>query len=621
MASACSLIIVIGVLLNLSRTISSVVETLEREQEIQRIAGDISLSMMQNVSRAFASMNTGERELYPEFASDCQKIRESIEQYQLLDLGVDEAVTVEEIKTMHSDLEPLMLSVTYARKTTPGIDLTDETGRIVKLAGDLDGLVAGLAASGSERVKTRLHDLREWNEAATQWTIAGGIISVIAFSIVGLLYTRRILSPLDELREAAVRVREGEFHIQVPRGRVSEINELSSSFNLMTDALRESEKRRLTNRLESIGILAGGIAHDFNNFLMSIYGSVNMIRKSITPGSPAIELLEEAEAAALRAKNLTRQLLTFARGSKPVKKPAVVQRVVRQAVEFARRGSAMRVAFSYPGDLWPAELDEGQVGQVFSNLAINAEQSMPGGGTLEVTMENVDVEQRSPLPLAPGPHVRVSVRDQGTGILPEHLPRIFDPYFTTKRRGSGLGLAVSQSVVTGHGGFITVESELGSGSVFHVHLPAKPGLKPDTAPRTETERPAGRGRVLVMDDEESILKVTGMLLTDLGHQPGMARSGEEALSIFRLARLENRPFEAVICDLVIPGGMGGVDLVRALKSIDPQTPVIATSGFTNDRALTEPEKYGFDGGLAKPFSIDELADVLAAVLSRKQATE
>ncbi len=617
MASACSLIIVIGVLLNLSRNISSVVETLEQEQEIQRIAGEISLSMMQNVSRAFASMNTGEGELYPEFASDCRKIRRLIEQYQLLDLGVDEAVTVEEIKTMHSDLEPLMLSVTYARKTAPGIDLTDETGRIVKLAGDLDGLVAGLAVSGSERVKTQLDDLREWEEAATNWTIGGGIISVIAFSIIGLLYTRKVLSPLDELREAAARVREGEFRIQVPQGTVAEINQLSSSFNLMADALLESEKRRLTNRLESIGILAGGIAHDFNNFLMSIYGSVTMARKMIPPGSPALELLEEAEAAALRAKNLTQQLLTFARGGKPVKKPAKVQRVVRQAVEFAQRGTAMRVEFAFPVDLWPVELDEGQVGQVFSNLAINAEQSMPGGGTLEVTMENVDVEGRSPLPLAPGPHVRVSVRDHGTGILPEHLPRIFDPYFTTKRRGSGLGLAVSQSVVTRHGGFITVESEVGSGSVFHIHLPANPGLKLDTAPRIETERPAGRGRVLVMDDEESILKVTGMLLTDLGLQPSMARSGEEALALFHQARKDNQPFRAVICDLVIPGGMGGVDLVQALKSIDPEMPVIASSGFANDPVLSEPAEFGFDGALAKPYSADELADVLASVLSRK----
>ncbi len=616
MASACSLIIVIGVLLNLSRSISQVIDTLEQEEQTQQIGGEISLSMMQNFSRAFAAMSTGTGELYPEFSADCREIREHIEQYQALDLEVPEREMVEQIKSRHADLESAMLYVSLAQRNAPGLDLTEQTDRIVELAGELDRLVGVMSVSGNERLKTQLEDLHRWEEKAARWTIAGGIISVIAFSMIGLLYTRRILSPLDEMREAAARMREGEFRIKVPEGKVDEIHQLSSSFSQMADALRESEKRQLTNRLESIGILAGGIAHDFNNFLMAIYGSLTLARREIDPRSPAMELLDEAEAASLRAKNLTQQLLTFARGGKPMRKPASIHRVVRQAVEFALRGTAMRAEYDIPRDLWLAELDEGQVGQVFSNLAINAEQSMPGGGTLEITARNLEVEQDSPLPLSPGPHVRVTVRDHGTGILAEHLPRIFDPYYTTKRRGSGLGLAVAQSVVTKHGGYIAAVSEMGQGSKFHVYLPARPELELDPAPGAGMDQPAGTGRILVMDDEESIRRVTGMLLGDLGYRPETAADGKEALRLFHQARKDGEPFRAVICDLRVPGGMGGVETVKALKTVAPETPVIAASGYANDPVLSDYQTYGFDDGLAKPFSIGELGRSLASLINR-----
>jgi CheY-like chemotaxis protein len=384
----------------------------------------------------------------------------------------------------------------------------------------------------------------------------------------------------------------------------------------MADALRESEKRQLTNRLESIGILAGGIAHDFNNFLMAIYGSLTLARREIAPGSPAGELLEEAEAASLRAKNLTQQLLTFARGGKPVKKAAVVHRVVLQAVEFALRGTAISAEYDFPEDLWPAELDEGQMGQVFSNLTINAEQSMPGGGTLKVSAENLVVEEQASLPLSPGPHVLVTVRDHGTGILAEHLPRIFDPYYTTKRRGSGLGLAVALSVVTRHGGFITAESEIGRGSRFHVYLPANPDLELEPAAAAETGQYAGIGRILVMDDEEGVRRITAMLLGDLGYRPETAADGEEALTMFGQALEDGDPFRAVICDLVVPGGMGGVETVKELKMAAPEIPVIAASGYTNDPVLSDFQAYGFDDGLAKPFSIGELGRSLSRLLNR-----
>jgi len=587
---------------------------MEREQQVGRIGSAITQSVTQQVSKVLGSLSTGRGKLYPGFEKECLEVRTQIEAIQKLDLEIAERVLVEQIKIQHQDLEALILSIASVREMAPSLDTTEKTRRMIILARQLDGEVLRLMQAGRESLQGCLVRFEQRKNRAAILLITGGIASILLFSFIGLFYTRKVLAPLDEMTAAAARMGKGKYDIQVSRGRVAEIDRLSDSFNLMADALLESEKQQLANRLESIGILAGGIAHDFNNFLMSIYGSITMARREIGPDSPAVELLVEAEAASLRAKNLTQQLLTFARGGKPVKKPVSVQRVVRQAVEFAQRGTAMRADFSLPDNLWPAELDEGQVGQVFSNLAINAEQSMPSGGTLEVSAENLEVVERFPLPLTPGPHVRISVCDSGTGILPEYLSRIFDPYFTTKRRGSGLGLAVAQSVVTRHGGFITVESEMGSGTVFHIHLPASPELKPDTISATETAQLTGRGRVLVMDDEEGILKVTGMLLADLGYQPDVARDGEGALALFQEAEAEDRPFAAVICDLVIPGGMSGIEVAKRLKSIAPDVPVIAASGFTNDAVLSEPGAHGFDDGLAKPFSIDELGRALSRLV-------
>lgn len=614
-ASAFSLIVFIGTFLYLSHDVDTFFKAMEREQQVGRIGSAITQSVTQQMSKVLGSFNTGGGELYSGFEGECLEVRTRIETIQKLDLEITERIIVEQIKIQHQDLEALILNLASAREVDPDLDTTEKTQRMVILAQQLDGEVLRLMQAGRESLKECLIRFEGRKNRAATLLITGGIGSILLFSLIGLLYTRRVLSPLDERTAAAARMGEGKYDIQVSRGRVAEVDRLSGSFNLMADALLQTEKQQSANRLESIGILAGGIAHDFNNFLMAIYGTLTMARREIDPDSPALELLEEAEAASLRAKNLTQQLLTFARGGRPVKKPASVRRVVRQAVEFAQRGTAMRADFSLPNDLWRAELDKGQVGQVFSNLAINAEQSMPGGGTLVVSANNVEVEERSPLPLSAGPHVRISVRDRGTVILPEHRPHIFDPYFTTKRRGSGLGLAVAQSVITRHGGFITVESELGKGSQFHVYLPADPELKPDTVQKAETIGLAGRGPVLVMDDEESVLKVTGMLLSDLGYQPQVARDGEGALALFQEAEAEDRPFVAVICDLVVPGGMGGVEAAKRLKSIAPDVPVIASSGYANDAVLSEPEVHGFDDGLAKPFSIDELSRVLSRLVN------
>jgi len=615
MASACSLIIVIGVLISLSHDMGRVIEELEQEQQINETGNEISQRLMRNVSRAFASMDANRGELYPGFAEDCRKIRELIERHQLLGIDSDMRQAVEEIKAKHEDLESALLYISASRREEPESDLDERTTQVLDLAAELDRLVLGLSEQGAERIRSKLEGLRRWEEQAAGWTITGGFISVLAFSVIGLLYTRRVLSPLDELREAAAQVREGEFRVKVPESRIREINDLSSSFGRMTDALLEAEKRQLANRLESIGILAGGVAHDFNNFLMAIYGSLTMARREIDPGSPAAELLEEAETASLRAKSLTQQLLTFARGGKPVKRPASVARAVRQAVDFAQHGTAMNARFEIPDDLWPAEFDEGQVGQVFSNLAINAEQATPGGGRLSVVAENLVVEEHSGLPLAPGPYVRVSVRDEGTGIPADHRPKIFDPYFTTKRRGSGLGLAVAQSVVTSHGGLITVESQPGEGATFHVSLPATPGLVIDQAVGREHLRPRLEAKILVMDDERAVRKVTGMLLARLGCAWESAVNGEEALGHFDTATKAGRPFDAVICDLVVPNGMGGKELARRLRKRAPAVPLVAASGYTNDAVLANPAAHGFDDGLAKPFTIEELHRSLAGLLT------
>lgn len=385
-------------------------------------------------------------------------------------------------------------------------------------------------------------------------------------------------------------------------------------FRDVTKKRKLAEELSKTQKLESIGVLAGGIAHDFNNILTGILGNVSMAKIQLNPESPIYDTLVKAENASLRARDLTQQLLTFARGGSPIKETVSLNELITTSVSFAVRGSNILPKMAVAADLWPVEIDSGQINQVLNNLIINAEQSMPAGGTLTVAAENIELTGRENLPVAIGKYVKITVQDEGTGISQNHLSKIFDPYFTTKETGNGLGLATTYSIIENHDGYLHVVSKVNVGSTFSVYLPAsKNNVLPDS--EAEPISPlSGLGRILVMDDEELIRDFLGKLLSKLGYGVSIAKSGEEAISLYQQAFETEDPFRAVIMDLTIPGGMGGKETIHRLLQIDPHVKAIVSSGYSNDPVMSNYEHYGFKGVILKPYQVNELSQCLHTVL-------
>ncbi len=368
-------------------------------------------------------------------------------------------------------------------------------------------------------------------------------------------------------------------------------------------------------KLDSMSVLAGGIAHDFNNILTAIMGSLSLARYRTESSNENYGVLEDAEKACQRAKDLVKQLLTFSKGGEPLRKAANVSVLLRDSANFGVSGSNVYCEFSIADDLHPVNIDEGQISQVIHNLVINAQQAMSDGGKIGISAENVHCAEgdiTSGIALQPGKYVRISVADHGVGIPQGNLQKIFDPYFTTKQAGSGLGLATAYSIVKRHEGCITVESQVGVGATFSVYLPAS-----DTKPPVKAEAGApkvGLGEVLVMDDEEVVRTIAGKMLQCLGYSPSFARSGEEAVELYRRAKENGRPIDVIIMDLTIPAGMGGKETIRNLLSIDPNVKAIVSSGYSDEPIMAEFKKYGFRGVVAKPYRLSELAEALQAAL-------
>jgi PAS domain S-box-containing protein len=377
---------------------------------------------------------------------------------------------------------------------------------------------------------------------------------------------------------------------------------------------RADEERLRTQKLESLGVLAGGIAHDFNNLLTGILGNLSLARASLPTSGVAAERLAETEKATLRARDLTQQLLTFAKGGAPIKKEASLAGIIQDAANFAVRGTKAMCRYDLAEDLWLAEVDTGQLGQVLQNLVINAVHAMPEGGALNLGARNVTVNAGE-LPLAPGRYVLITVKDHGIGIQPEHLAKIFDPYFSTKQSGSGLGLAVVYSIIANHGGHITVQSELGKGTTFSIYIPSA-GKAPLAEKSTQPTAPLnkGQGKILVMDDEELIRDVCTAMLKQLGYEPHTAHDGEEAIARYLQAKNEGHPFDLVIMDLTIPGGMGGKEAMAQLRQLDPQVKAVVSSGYANDPIMANFSEYGFCGMVPKPFSLKDISKLLQIVL-------
>jgi CheY-like chemotaxis protein/two-component sensor histidine kinase len=377
----------------------------------------------------------------------------------------------------------------------------------------------------------------------------------------------------------------------------------------ITERKRMEEELVKVQKLESLGVLAGGIAHDFNNILSSIWGNIDLAKMDIEPRERAFAILDEAARACRHAADLTARLLTFSKGGTPVKKPASIPRLVRDATDLALSGSNVRCEFDLPDDSLVAEVDQGQMKQVFHNLVLNAVQAMPEGGEIRVGAERVLSSRHAELPLTPGEYVRLSVRDRGTGIQKEHLHRIFDPYFTTKQKGSGLGLAVAHSIIDKHDGHFHVESEPGEGTTFEIYLPACAAAAVETRSSRE-DIVGGEGRVLLMDDDEMILSTVCEMLARLGYDAEGATNGPEAIELYQEACESGTRFDAVILDLTIRGGMGGREVVTRLREIDPDVKAIASSGYSNDPVMADFEAHGFVGVIPKPYDVRSLSDVL-----------
>jgi len=383
----------------------------------------------------------------------------------------------------------------------------------------------------------------------------------------------------------------------------------------VTSNKKIEEERIRSSKLESLGVLAGGIAHDFNNLLTGIIGNASLARMLCNPEDKVYKRLTELEDASLRAKDLTQQLLTFAKGGAPIKKTTSIVSLLRDSATFAMRGSNITCDFSIPEDLSPVEVDEGQITQVIHNLIINAEQAMPKGGLIKVSAGNISVSPSNGLPVQDGEYIKITVSDTGIGIPKENLIRIFDPYFTTKEEGSGLGLATAYSIIKNHGGYVTAESESGAGTTFYIYLPASSHKEIAPEKVVEEEPIHGKGRLLVMDDEEIVRAVAEAILTELGYEVEFALDGASTIEAYKLAKKSGNPFDAVILDLTIPGGMGGKDTIKKLLEVDPTVKAIVSSGYSSDPIMSDFTKYGFSAVIAKPYKVAELSMIVHKVVT------
>ena len=423
-----------------------------------------------------------------------------------------------------------------------------------------------------------------------------------------------------EVHEAVTESRAGDevrsfravsFPIKDKQGNVVAAIEMVED---ITEKLKMEEEHARTDKLESIGTLAGGIAHDFNNLLAGFMGNISMAKMDIDPESTAYNALERAEAASVRAKRLTLQLLTFAKGGAPAKELTSIRELVEDTASFALSGSNIKCDFQIPDDIREVTVDKGQIGQVIQNLVQNAAQAMTDGGSIMISVENLLAESGGPVPLDEGKYVKISVKDQGSGIAKEHLQKIFEPYFTTKDDGSGLGLPAVYSIVKNHAGHVDVDSEVGAGTTFNVYLPAtEKEVSPE--PAAEGKIISGKGRVLVMDDEEMIRTMLEDMLEIIGYEVECTSDGAEAIELFKSEKDSDQPFDVLIMDLTIPGGMGGKDAMAKIREIDSQVKSIVSSGYSSDPVVANFREYGFTGCLSKPYNTSQLSSVLDEVLT------
>lgn len=496
------------------------------------------------------------------------------------------------------------LSVTL-RAMTESVITTDTAG-IVRFMNEAAGELTGWQPAAA--VGRPIEDVCALSAEKTGRIIMAPVASALSADRPVDLPPQTLLRP----RLGPVRAVEGRcapMHDLKGRGIgvVLVVRDVTSRSRLEGELLRAS-------KLESVGVLAGGIAHDFNNLLAIVMGNLQLALLDPPTAASGGRWLQEAERGTIRARELTQQLLTFAKGGEPVRAAVRLTDVVREAAEFALHGAAVRCEFNLAAELRAADADKGQIGQVVQNLVLNAVQAMPDGGIIRIVLQNDSVDEGAVLPIAPGEYIKLSVSDTGQGIAPEHLARIFEPFFTTKELGTGLGLATVYSVVHKHRGHVTVESEIGLGTTFHLWLPAA---------RTEPIAPVTsvasleplKGRVLLMDDEEPIRDMTTTLLERLGLEATVTCDGGEAVKQYVLAQMAGRPFDVVIMDLTVPGAMGGAAAMKEILKIDPNARGIVSSGYSSDPVMANFREHGFRGSVPKPYRVGDFAQTLRDVLA------
>lgn len=383
----------------------------------------------------------------------------------------------------------------------------------------------------------------------------------------------------------------------------STMTDISQQKNLESEMLK-------SQKLEAVGLLAGGIAHDFNNLLTGLFGGIELAQMFLEPEHKSHKFLENAMRSMESATNLTKQLLTFAKGGEPVKETLHIGDLINEIAQFSLRGSSVTLQNQLASDLWVVKADKGQISQVISNLVINAQQAMPTGGVITLTGENVTISESR--------FVKITIEDNGVGIPPQYLDKIFDPYFSTKQKGSGLGLSITHSIINKHNGRITVDSEVGQGTMFILYLPATTvtSLKPiEASSRNKEGKAFYSGRILVLDDDQAVRETIGVMLEELGFEISFAEEGQEAVTKYKAAKENGGHFHAAILDLTIPGGMGGQMAAQEILSLDPNACLIVSSGYATDPVIANYEKYGFKSRVAKPYRFEELGSVIQKVLN------
>ncbi|MBV5338512.1 MAG: response regulator [Deltaproteobacteria bacterium] len=416
-------------------------------------------------------------------------------------------------------------------------------------------------------------------------------------------------------REVKVTCKDGSVRRVIVNTQLSQ-NRILAIFTDITERENQQEELIKKQKLESIGVLAGGIAHDFNNILTAILGNISYAGMFIECDHKAKAPLLQAEKAGKRAAELAHQLLTFAKGGQPITRSVAPRKLIEESLSLVLRGSNVLNRVEIPEGLSNIEADAGQISQAFNNLIINAVQAMPGGGTISIRAANASLDINNQFALPAGKYIRFIFDDEGCGISAENLKNIFDPYFTTKSGGSGLGLASVQSIIRKHGGHICASSTVGRGTTFEILLPAS--REPELIEVPQGADPpdvAAGASLLVMDDEEMLRDLAESILEELGYRVKTCLNGEEAIALYKSAFEAGAPFSAVIMDLTIPGGMGGEETARAILEIDPHAQLIVSSGYSNDPIIADFRRYGFSAVALKPYGVSEIAEVLNRLLA------